>query len=396
VPTEEADAKLAKEQEEAQFQEQRAKLLASLDSGGVDMQTLEPVDVTTGETSVEGKKRALAESSDAAPSPPGKRARLDVASTRRMVLGSLGIRATKSKSMDDKSVSRSVPADIQSADEVPPESDAWKGKLRVTAVECVLEGFTLTPPPYPFVQRWDPSQQLKSKKRKKSARKSYGQEEYDAYDESAITADPDTSEYPALNYDEDSEDKPHALSSDFTKPPEDPDTLATAMLADCTPGTIIAFKQYDLSEATGWQPVISEYRTARIDLITKEPHELGITLASRDIPFKNISYDDFGNRIPSRFDVEADEDEEGDEDDGTRIVDFNELIAPKLVAAALSAKVEAPESHIADEEVVPDAQLDVDLEDAPDTTAGAAESADSANEDGVDGAEEDVEGMDLY
>lgn len=355
VPTNIKATQASKDKEEAEFQEQRAKLLASLGSGGVDMYTLEPVDASTGEMLNDSKKRSLEEAEASSPSQAIKRARLDVASTRRMVLGSLGIRASKASTGVEKPSSRSVLNDSHSVDDVPPESDAWKGKLRVTAVECLNEGVTLIPPPYPFVQRWDPSQQNgKSKKKKKSGRKNYGQEEYQAHDDSIFNIDPDESAYPDLNYDEEAvEDtkNPTSILDDLPELPENPNMLQNALLSDFMPGAVIAFKQYDVGANTNWQPIISEYRTVRIVKRTGEANEFESILANRDIPYKNILYDDLGNRVPSRFNVN--DDDEDDEDDGFRVICFDELITPKLVAAALPEGVEP---------AVPCSSLDVPAE----------------------------------
>ena len=100
---------------------------------------------------------------------PAKRAKLDVAASRRMLFGSLGLRTPKTpaeeQALRDKLASSVRPGKVASAknnldqvptteaaNEVPTES--WKDKLIVSAVECVKEGVVLPPPPFPFEQNW--------------------------------------------------------------------------------------------------------------------------------------------------------------------------------------------------------------------------------------------------
>ena len=153
------------------------------------------------------------------------RSRLDLASSKRMLFGSLGLKAPKNK--DDESALREKlmkdvrttkpvkerVAEIEAAeatfapaedDTAPPEDnsalteresapledddDSWREKTEVYAVECCHEGVQYSAPPFPFVQRWDPQQQGDSKgtgkqkkgrekrKRKWRARKHYGED----------------------------------------------------------------------------------------------------------------------------------------------------------------------------------------------------------------------------
>ena len=103
-----------------------------------------------------------------------RRSRLNVSAVQRMLFGSLGKRAPKSKLDQDKLRSdfmkdvRPIVAPKQPHEEQVQETasqeddenpDSWKDKINYRAVECCHEGIELSVPPFPFVQRWDPQQQ---------------------------------------------------------------------------------------------------------------------------------------------------------------------------------------------------------------------------------------------
>lgn len=142
---------------------------------------------------------------DPASVPPGsqkRRSKLDLAGSKRLLFGSLGLKAPKTKDdelalreklMKDvrplKPVKDRV-AEIEAAEAGAPlaegNEDSWKDKIELAAVECCHDGIVLSTPPFPFVQRWDPQQQgtygkKKGKKGKKRKRvdQSYYEENHD-------------------------------------------------------------------------------------------------------------------------------------------------------------------------------------------------------------------------
>jgi hypothetical protein len=121
------------------------------------------------------------------------RSRLDIASSRRHILASLGLRDPAKPSIRNKSKgmeptpSLTEPNDLQvepgSASEQDP--DAWKSKIDLRAIECVVDGVELSTPPFPFRKVWDSQQEVwaqedqaasarRRKNMKKKGRGSYG------------------------------------------------------------------------------------------------------------------------------------------------------------------------------------------------------------------------------
>ncbi|KAI3163578.1 hypothetical protein CBS147317_3790 [Penicillium roqueforti] len=200
-----------KDQEQKEFEARRQKLLNDLALGnGVDVseisekENVPPAASAVGDTPVSeeisGKEEPEQE--------PSNRRTLDIASSRRMLFGSLGMRTPKTKE-DEEETRRKLAAkasacgprnkpskqDIgEEADQMQEEEDAsdidWQNKLVIRAVECLYPQVDMTAPPYPFVQRWDKEanaliRELKgpSKKRKRKQRvqvyEGHEQEEYD-------------------------------------------------------------------------------------------------------------------------------------------------------------------------------------------------------------------------
>ncbi|KAI9719234.1 MAG: hypothetical protein M1812_003564 [Candelaria pacifica] len=164
---------------------------------------------------------------ETASEPPRRRNKLDIASSRRLLFGSLGVRTPKTKDDEQKlrddfmkhvrlpatqkrspahikfdDAGEAAPADVsvgdvknahkqngyddssKAAKEQPDEG--WKSKISLSAVECCHEGVKLSTPPFPFIQRWDPQQQAgslsgkarsKAKKRKRNEAKYYEDDE---------------------------------------------------------------------------------------------------------------------------------------------------------------------------------------------------------------------------
>ena len=126
----------------------------------------------------------------------------------------------------------------------------------------------------------------------------------------------------------------HDLTNDLPSLPVDLSTCSTLALDTATKGSIVAFKQLEMSAETSWQPKISEYRTAIVDEILDDG-TLSMTLAKRDRFLKDVRYDnETGERIYSKFEMPGYHDEIGDENNGNLEISFDELINPVLVEAA--------------------------------------------------------------
>ena len=126
----------------------------------------------------------------------------------------------------------------------------------------------------------------------------------------------------------------HDLTNDLPTLPVDLSTCSTLTLDTATKGSVVAFKQLEMSAETSWQPKISEYRTAIVDEILDDG-TLSMTLAKRDRLPKDVRYDnETGERIYSKFEMPGYHDEIGDENNGKIEISFDELISPVLVEAA--------------------------------------------------------------
>jgi len=222
-----------------EFQQRRQALINNLADGGVDVTPYatadQSVDVTTDSASSTTLKHitqedpvlangqsALEKDSERAQ----KRARLDVAGSRRLLFGSLGVRNPKTKADEEKTraklvenankVPKAKPQQtLQAKEEVDPLSDIWKDSIVLTAEECVEHGIELSAPPYPFVQRWDTQQQYdwtvnpaqfrKNRKRKRKHAQNYGNGDYVGYEYGANYGDEEGAEddsFVSLNYDD--------------------------------------------------------------------------------------------------------------------------------------------------------------------------------------------------
>jgi len=243
--------------------------------------------------------------------------------------------------------------------EIPPESDFWKNKIVLSAVECCDDTIVLSSPPYPFTQRWDPQQQDEydqsdshgwqgRNRNKKNGRNSYScTDEYKEHD-GFYDEQPDEM-ITTLNYDEETQApepivdnisnnvQPDITSADDLPPlPTAVDTLKSLEKEDIVPGTIIAFKLLEVSKATNWAPDVSHYRTAKIlndDDLSEGTIKIELAIRDRE----KAEYDEEGKRIFDKFEMVVDDDEQ---DDGIRILDVKELIEPKLVQTALLAKLD--------------------------------------------------------
>ncbi|KAI4249623.1 MAG: hypothetical protein L6R40_000412 [Gallowayella cf. fulva] len=322
------------------------------------------------------------------------RMRLDMESSRRLLFGALGHRAPKTKE-DEAVLQAKLMKNTQSPKRPPPqiaedgnpsaispsisdEHSNWKDKIELSAVECCHEGIELSTPPFPFVQRWDPQQQSghgaenrgslhKSKKRKRNNQNYEDSfepvEDYTAprggqrtvFDVETYPETEDTKDISEehglfarnmsdenlkaandqlLRETEETYRDAHETSDaleDLPRLPEDVSACPTLNHAAFSVGTIIAFKQLDMSSETNWQPRISDYRTALIDSVLDDG-TLSMRMASRDRVRRLKQYNqDTGERLYSKFEMPGFNDDEGDENNGLLELAFDDLIEPKLV-----------------------------------------------------------------
>lgn len=317
---------------------------------------------------------------------PERRSKLDLASSRRMLFGSLGVRTPKTKEDETETREKLMKGfrpmkepgfqGVAEANELLPlegseEDESWADKIILKAVECCHEGIELKTPPFPFVQRWDPQQQggykgfgggrsRKNKKRKRNNSQFYAPDfsheaEYGQLLEhdqppsgedataSAEKQQPATEDQGIDVYviqsnskstkESDASAKDSSVgtnSEDLPMLSEDMSTCVSLAVELSLPGAIIAFKQLDMSEKTNWQPKVSEYRTATVDHLM-DNGMLRMTLAQRDRSQKQIQRSN--ERIYSKFEMPGLNEEEACED-GVIELSFAELIEPKLIRPA--------------------------------------------------------------
>ena len=335
-----------------------------------------------------------------------RRSRLDAASTKRLIFGSLGLRTPKNKQEEDALRNRLKPKakdplqkpvlenEIESDKQtINHNQNSWKDHVVLKAVECCHDGIELSTPPFPFVQRWDPQQQGMSgkprgkkgggkSKRQKRNNSQYYQEEYNGfddydYDQSHMQdAEPSNIEYETLEHDDsianplvsvtgpedpsvmrplsqsESERTQAAVNQqifqdtsgysstsqavkglDLPELPSDITKCAILSAPSAKEGAIIAFKQMEMSEKTNWCPIISPFRTAKIEKVLKDG-SISMILASRDVSSKQKKYDpETGERVYDRFEMPSD-DEEAEQDDSRIELSLLDMIEPKLIQNA--------------------------------------------------------------
>ncbi len=409
------------ENEKTEMEAKRQELLAAITSGGVDVTTekqqmskeerpkttprteparenglpLQIVGVEVDPASISVEEEPAQQPSDESGS--RRRLRLDVASSKRMLFSSLGLgrsQLTKLKhgsgltdnnkdtanDMDRTKLVDEPPhtmdinkaalaeKDPQQAEALVEVDDSWKAKIILDAVECCEDRVTLSTPPFPFVQRWDPQQQFSgrkgnrgNKKRKRSQPQYYEEDEhyvenrddwngFDEIDEYAHGEEAlgDAAEQTSKSQDHGTVNGTHSGNEITTirEPAAEPSALGgeeddiPAMPADANtcqpldpkhlvPGAIIGFKQ--LVIANNWQPEMTAYRTARVEKVLDE-NTIELTLAKRDRQQKEKIYDENGQRVYGGFEAPGD-DEDEEVDDGSLQLAVSELIEPKLVQA---------------------------------------------------------------
>ncbi|KAL4945937.1 hypothetical protein BDV06DRAFT_174337 [Aspergillus oleicola] len=360
--------------EQEDFEAKRQQLLRSLESGGVDVsllsekENISPSSVKPELSQLhddldETQYETANEKTEATPELP-KRRSLDVASTRRLLFGSLGVRTPRSKE-EEEATRKKLAGEIREStapkaeepsvehSESEPEVD-WREKLILGATECVFDDIELSTPPFPFEQRWDAEageiirrRSGRNKKRKRRQQlQVYDEEEADGYEE--YNADEDVqlnyddfeqTEMSIDNKDESDETTKTAVDTDNDLPelPEDASGLPELTGFDLKPGLVLAFKQLDVSKATNWQPTVSEYRVAVVSDVFDD-NILNIQLAK---PYRKQPKNADAEEDPfqySGFEMPGMDDDD-ELDDGFREVPFDDLIEPKLLRAAPAADV---------------------------------------------------------
>ncbi|MCJ1379139.1 hypothetical protein MMC17_002239 [Xylographa soralifera] len=325
--------------------------------------------------------------------PPKRRAKLDLSSSRRLLFGSLGLRAPKNKEdetklrekmMENIRLSPKVKASEEAhsngglAVVVNDTDDSWKDTIVLRAVECCYARVELSTPPFPFVQRWDPQQQGGSggfapgrgKKRKRSQKNLYhesgdedqshgmvgGEANLDTLSESRENVDEDMgvmkgsaqpSEVDELQNAVDEQlmrdtnrqiIDPISSNNDVPLSPMDPSSLDRLTEETALPGATIAFQQLEMSQETNWQPRVSEYHTAVITNLL-DSGSLELFLTQRRWPVKEKLYDTkTGERLYSKFEMPDYESDEHDEHDDMVEMGFADMIEPRLVKAVGSQR----------------------------------------------------------
>lgn len=357
-----------KEEEQREFQARREKLLQALANGGID------VDETSEKENKPPSQRAVVEQAvskesvateKAEPEPSTRRA-LDIASSRRLLFGSLGVRTPRTKE-DEEATRKKLAAKASTvhsrkaaepwpAEEMEEESDEdndWQNRLVIRATECIYDDIELSAPPFPFEQRWDDDadaliRQRKGwgKKRKRKQRiqvyngDEYGEYEdgngYDAYEDGLqLNYDNEwpTAEDETTNVEDHQETAQATVDDDLPVMPSDPSSVPDLLEIQAKVGVIIVFRQLDMSKATNWQPQLSNYRVAEVHEVLANGN-LNVRLAVRDRRPKadDIDPEDDEPREYSGFEMPGMDDDE--EDDGYREVAFAELSEPKLLRPA--------------------------------------------------------------
>ncbi|KAH7112563.1 hypothetical protein B0J11DRAFT_186558 [Dendryphion nanum] len=268
------------------------------------------------------------------------------------------ILARQTRPLDKRNSKAILP--LQPEPEKPIDPDLWKSRINVSAFECWDEEFTLSAPPFPFKQHWDPASKLmrekameakQNKKRKRNQKESPTLEEHEEESTEAtrldyghVSAEEFKNESYALDAVESQlmEDVATAPNADLPALPEDVDSLPALTQGDIKTGAIIVFKLFTINNST-MSPEISGFQTARVQDEGDSGNGTGmisLRLAERDKTRIEKRYDKGGARIYSRADLFRLEDSEDEEEDGITHRHFGELLEAKLLQATAAAAAE--------------------------------------------------------
>ncbi|EER44475.1 conserved hypothetical protein [Histoplasma capsulatum H143] len=353
--------------EQAEFERKREQLLRDISNGVHGSPRL------TRNTNTFSPPESLSTTpingANGAPSKTGKSSKRksisDVPSSQQLVFDSLGLKRPKTKENEGALPEKLTPKELPWVEDVdePTETkidiiENWQDRLILQATECLYDDVKLSAPPFPFVQRWDKdaqakirelkgSQQVSGKKRKRKSRNHWVEDYHDDCcngeasfsNENHLDYGGDgAGEHPATPAKSLNRAAPGPQIQDATgmeaAPPErdDVSTLKDAQGADMKPGTIIAFKQLDMSKATNWQPLVSEYRTAVVESVVDGTLTMRLARQHREQPPQSHDDNDNGVAQYTKFEMPGYDEWKG-EDDGFREMKFEELIEPKLLSA---------------------------------------------------------------
>ncbi|KAL9620452.1 MAG: hypothetical protein Q9160_005037 [Pyrenula sp. 1 TL-2023] len=295
--------------------------------------------------------------------PTKQRSRLDIASSRRLLFGSLGLRVPKTQSAErelreklaDEAQKRPGGAFVRrSGSATENEHDtgtqtSWMDKLDVSAVECAYEGVELSAPPFPFVQCWDDEALNEISKRKggpriadKKRKIEHVQSQLDDAEPSGTINTVNTAEATSADIESngairdqlmrDANDiaalSPENESSneDLPIPPAEVSNLPDLSLENAQAGSIIVYQTLEIGE--NFQPRMSVYRTARVDQIL-EDGTLGVTPAKRDLEAS----------VPNLTGLNDSDEEAGNSTAKGSLnrLRLTDLVSPKLLVQAASS-----------------------------------------------------------
>ena len=309
------------------------------------------------------------------------RNRLDIESSRRMVFGSLGLRAPQTATEEqvlreklqndttrdfpeegsERGISATEALEVKEGQAMDhSETESWKDKIELSAVECLLPGRTLSQPPFPFVQHWEKNAMVKFTQPSyvidrrpvdvaaaaAAAAASFSSSSSSSSSSSQLNDSRSVNGIQGLNWVSTDEDACNQLSQELCElaaresvtkesSPDlpvatNPDNFEALRAEDIVAGNIITFKQLDLSKDTGWQPQISPYRTAKIIEIF-DCSNFKAALAKRDRPRAASAESPSGQeRIFEAFEMPI-EDSWESVDPAIVELQLENLIEPKLV-----------------------------------------------------------------
>ena len=291
--------------------------------------------------------------------PSPKRARrLDLASTNRLVFGSLGLRAPKTAEEGQKlreKLSQNVRQLKQKKEEVAStfsqtsqftaglaDDESWKNKLTISAVECEEPGGVLPPPPFPFEQGW--SKQHKNKQKMRDQSQYYQDKSGQSHERNHKSCAPVVS---APKYDAEPISTSSAEAFAILTRPENSlptekelENLPELEKALTLPGATVAYQELQMDASTNYQPEVSAYRLGQVSQMDEDGTvHLQLAKALLGERSKNKIDDETGERILGKFEIAGEEVDE--EDDGTREISFSNMIKPRLVKPS---SIEAPNS----------------------------------------------------
>ncbi|KAK1062500.1 hypothetical protein LTR74_010205 [Friedmanniomyces endolithicus] len=409
-----------------QIERQRKALLKAIATGGVDIEDKsykrkraeaedeEPPDEISAkrpaldstqsheqQSQLAASRDMLAEAATIKPTVT-RRSKLDLAGSQRLLFGSLGVRVpttqeekeavqkklagkAKTKVAPPAAKAEASPKGISEFEE--DNGDSWRDKIDLTAVECVDEGITLSTPPFPFYQRWDPSQRKKKSKARtdKAYSASKGQKSQngraesngghvESYDKYNVNGGGDALDYddvadegweddyweegallngshddengaqddPATQLQRETEEQAQQEDQNEYPPlPNDITSLPLISEAEAQLGDFIVYTELACSAATNWEPRMLTRTVQLMQTEHEDEDEDGdrihatwiVKQAQRDVQ-RAKEYDGEGKRVYKKFEMEGLSDEEGEEDEDeerVRRVEWGELLEARLL-----------------------------------------------------------------